>query len=307
VRVSRSAGLGNVLQIAVQRGYFTEQGIDFQEEKFGSTGDAVPAIATGQLDAGSTTPRAALFNAFARGIRLTMALASSEVQPTGQGFALVSRVGPDGPVIRGPADLQGKRLGQGLRGVVNEWALDRVLSSVGLDLTDTEVVTMPFADQVAALGTGSLDGAIFPEPFGTIAQQRGVAVHVLNADSYIPGGQVAVMSLSERFADERPAVARRFSVAYLQAARDFMNALELGVDRDEVVDILAKAAGVSPTIVDQAGYFPIRRDGRVNVAGLESMLDWFVERGYVPVRPDLTDLLDCQFADYAAATLDAAR
>ena len=58
VQVSRSLGLGNVLQIAAARGYFAEQGIDFKEQTFASTADAIPALATGQIDAGSTTPNA---------------------------------------------------------------------------------------------------------------------------------------------------------------------------------------------------------------------------------------------------------
>lgn len=307
VRVSRSQGVGSVLAIAAVRGYFEEQGIDFKEVEFASTADAIPALATSELDAGSTSPGAGLFNAFARGVRMRMALASSEVEPQGNGFPLVSRLGADGPVIRGPADLRGKRLGQNFRGAINEWALDRVLDSAGLRLDDVEIVTMAFPDQVTALGAGQLDGALLPEPFGTVSQQRGVAGLVLNADDYIPGGQVAVMSFSERFAQDRPRLARGFAVAYLRATRDFMDAMELGRDREEIVNILAQSSGVPAPVIDKAGYFPIRRDGRVNAEGLQAMLDWLAQHGYVPQRPDLTALIDTQFADYAVSALDGAR
>jgi NitT/TauT family transport system substrate-binding protein len=304
VRVSRSQGVGSVLAIAAVRGYFQEQGIDFREIEFASTADAIPALATSELDAGSTSPGAGLFNAFARGVRLHMALASSEVESQGNGFPLVSRLGADGPVIRGPADLRGKRMGQGFRGAINEWALDRVLDSVGLRLDDVEIVTMAFPDQVAALGAGQLDGAVFPEPFGTVAQQRGVASLVLNADDYIPGGQVAVMSFSERFAQDRPQLARGFAVAYLRATRDYMDAMETGRDREEIVNILAQGSGVPAPVIDKAGYFPIPRDGRVNAEGLQAMLDWLAQHGYVPKKPDITALIETQFAEHAVSVLD---
>jgi NitT/TauT family transport system substrate-binding protein len=304
VRVSRSQGVGSVLAIAAVRGYFQEQGIDFNEVEFASTADAIPALATSELDAGSTSPGAGLFNAFARGIRMHMALASSAVEAGGNGFPLVSRLGPDGPVIRGPSDLRGKRMGQGFRGAINEWALDRVLDSAGLRLDDVEIVTMSFPDQVTALGAGQIDGAVLPEPFGTVARQRGVAGLVLNADDYIAGGQVAVMSYSERFVRERPELARGFAVAYLRATHDFMDAMEYGRDREEIVNILAQGSGVPAAVIDKAGYFPIPRDGRVNAEGLQAMLDWLAQHGYVPQKPDLAALIDTQFADHAVSALD---
>ncbi len=307
VRVANTQGLAGGLQVAVARGYFEEQGIAPRPEEFGSTTEIVAPLATGQLDVGSTTPNAQLFNALARGIRITMALSGSQVEAQGNGFPMVARNGPDGPVVHDLTDLRKKRVGQNQQGVINEWALDRLLASVGLQAQDVETKVMPFPDAVAALGAGSLDVAIFPEPFGTIAEQRGFATRVLNADQYIPGGQVAVMSYSDQFAHERPEAARRWAVAYLKGARDYMDAMEYGRDREAIVAILAEAAHISPQVIEQSGYFPVPRDGRVNAEGMQAMLDWLVERGYVTQKPDLTALLDPQFADYAAQTLDAAR
>ena len=51
----------------------------------------------------------------------------------------------------------------------------------------------------------------------------------------------------------------------------------------------------------------MRRDGQVNVAALQEMLDWLVQSGYLSHKPDLTPLLDSQFADYAQQTLDRPR
>src|SRR2546428_2233549 len=58
VRVSRTTGLAGALQVAIARGRFWEQGIDLQEVDFPSTAEAVPALSTGDLDAGSATPNA---------------------------------------------------------------------------------------------------------------------------------------------------------------------------------------------------------------------------------------------------------
>jgi NitT/TauT family transport system substrate-binding protein len=307
VRVSRSLGLGNVLHIAAARGYFEEQGIDFQEQAFGSTADAIPALATGDLDAGSTTPNASLFNALARDIHLVLALGAGEYEANGNGQPLVARLGPEGPAVHALPELRGRRTAMTQRGTISEWALDRVLGSVGLGLDDMDITLLPFPEQVVALSAGRLDAAVLVDPFAAQAEQRQIAVRLLYTDRFIPGGQNAVMTFSDRFAHQRTAVARRYAVAYLHGIRDFMDAMEYGKDRELVVGILAQASGVAPEVIEKAAYVPFRRDGRVSAEGLEAMLDWMVQRGYVPQKPNLGSLLDPQFAEAAAQALDAVR
>jgi len=307
VRVSNTQGLGNVMQFAGLRGYFQEQGIELHREEFGSTGDVVPAIAAGQLDAGSVTPSAGFFNALARGIQLRLALDSSHIGAAGRGatyLPFMVRRGPDGPVLTDLAVLRGRRVGQPLQGNVGEWALDRMLAEVGLRLEDTESVIMSFPDMLAAFGSGGIDGAVMPEPFGTLAEERDLAVRLRDAGDYIPGAQTAVIVFSAPFARDRVAVARRFAVAYLRGAREYMDAMELGHDREEVVRLIAQSARLDPRLVDKAGYPSVRRDGHVNRQAMLDWLDWLVQHGYVSQRPDLATLFDTQFADYAAKVLD---
>lgn len=308
VRVSYTSGLAGALQVAIARGYFEEQGIDLRREEFGSTAEAMAPLSTGDLDAGSTTPNASLFNALARGVRLRLALAGTHIERGTNYLGLLVRLGPDGaPVARDVAELRGKRIAQNQRGVISEWALDRLLGEAHLRLQDVEIIIMPFPDTLVALGGGSIDAVVMPEPFGTIAELRGLAARVRDAGEVVLGGQVAVMSFSERFASERPEVAKRWAVAYLRGARDYMDALELGRDREAVVALLAQLSGLDANLIERAGYGAVRRDGRVDAAALEAMLDWLVARGYVPQRPDLAPVLDTQFADHAARVLDGQR
>jgi NitT/TauT family transport system substrate-binding protein len=308
VRVYYSSGRAGALQVAIARGYFEEEGIELRHEEFGSTAEAMAPLTTGELDAGSTTPNASLFNALARGVRLRLALAGTYIERGTNYLPLMARLGPDGtPVVKEIADLRGKRIAQNQRGVISEWALDRLLAEANLKLDDVEITIMPFPDALVAFGGGSIDAVVMPEPFGTIAELRGLAARIRDAGDVIPGGQVAVMSFSERFANERPEVAKRWAVAYLRGARDYMDAMELGRDREEIVALLAQMSGFDASLIERAGYGAVRRDGRVDGAAIEAMLDWLVARGYVPQRPDLAPLLDTQFADYAAAVLDSRR
>jgi NitT/TauT family transport system substrate-binding protein len=308
VRTSRTQGLGNVLQIAVKRGYFEEQRVDLQEIEFRSSSEAMPALSTGQLDAGSFSPNASFFNALGRGVDLEIALDASHMAPGTRALPLMARLAGGTPVVRELADLRGKRIGTNPRGVITEPALERMLAEAGLgmgDLADHQY--MPFPDMLAAFGGGSIDAAIVTEPFATIAEERGLGARVRDSAEYIPGMQVAMMVFSQQFARQQPDAGRRFAVAYLRGAREYMDAMEHGRDREAIVAILAEAANTSPALIDKAGYYPIRRDGRINGDSLATFLDWLVEHGFVEHRPNLATMIDYEFAEHAARTLDKAR
>jgi NitT/TauT family transport system substrate-binding protein len=306
VRVSNTQGLAGALQIAIARGYFQEQGIDIQREEFGNAAQAVVPLSKGDLDTGSIAPNASFFNALGRDIRLTLALAGTQLEPGGRGLPLMVRLGSTGPVVRDLADLRGKRVAHNQRGVVTEWALERMLGEVGLTLADVQSEYMPFPEVMAAFGGSTIDASIMPEPFATVSDERDLGDPLVEAGDYIPGAQLAVQTFSDRFAHERPEVARRFAVAYLQGTRDYMDAMELGRDREAVIAILAQASGFPPSLLDKAGYFPVRRDGRVNAEALYAMLDWLVQHNYVSPKPDIAPLLDTQFADHARTVLAGA-
>jgi NitT/TauT family transport system substrate-binding protein len=308
VRTSRSQGLGNVLQIAVRRGYFEEQRVDLQQIEFRSSAESIPPLSTGQLEAGSFTPNAAFFNALGRGIHLALALDASHIVPGTRSMPLLSRLAGGAPVVRDLPDLRGVRVAHNPRGTIAEPTLERMLAEAGLGVGDLQESTyMPFPDILAALGGGTIDAAVVPEPFATIAEERGLAARVRDGGDYVAGAQIAMMVFSERFARQQPDAARRFAVAYLRGARDYMDAMEHRRDREAVVAILAESAGVAPELLDKAGYFPIRRDGRVNGDALASFADWLAEHGFVEQRPNLAALVDHQFADHAQRTLDHAR
>src|SRR5712692_10123324 len=52
VRLGLPQGLALPLNLAVERGYFQEEGIELQRVEFASAADAMPPLSTGELDAG---------------------------------------------------------------------------------------------------------------------------------------------------------------------------------------------------------------------------------------------------------------
>jgi ABC-type nitrate/sulfonate/bicarbonate transport system substrate-binding protein len=56
--------------VAYDRGYFKDEGIDLDLVRVKTGQDALPSVASGQIDVFSSPPQAAIYNAMARGIRL---------------------------------------------------------------------------------------------------------------------------------------------------------------------------------------------------------------------------------------------
>ncbi|HLH25214.1 MAG TPA: ABC transporter substrate-binding protein [Chloroflexota bacterium] len=307
VRAARTQGLGNIIHLADARGYFRELGIDLHSEQFGSAGDALPALSRGDLDVASAPPLPSFFNALARDIRLVLALDASLLTPGNRGYPVLSRLAGGQPVVQSPSDVRGKRVAHPARGNPAEPALDRMLDEVGLTVSDlADVQYMGFPEILAAFGGGSADLAIVPEPWGAIAEDRGLAARIGDAGDYIPNYEIAMIVFAEKFGHQQSDVARRFAVGYVRAARDYMDAMEYGRDRDAVIALLAESANISPQILSKAGYLAVARDGRINSQTLTTFLNWQVEHGYVPQRPNLDEFLDYQFADDAVRTLDGA-
>ncbi len=305
VRIARTQGLGNIIHLAEARGYFQEQGINLQAEQFGTAADALPPLSRGGLDVASAPALPSFFNALARDIRLVLALDASLLLPGNRGYPMLARLAGGQPVLQDMQDLRGKRVAHPARGNPAEPALDRMLDEAGLTLADlADVQYMGFPEILTAFGTGHADVAIVPEPWGAIAENRDLARRIADAGDYIPNYEIAMIVFAEKFGHEQADTARRFAVAYVRDARDYMDAMEYGRNRDDVISIIAESANISPQILAKAGYLAIARDGRINTSTLTSFLNWQVEHGYVPTPPNLPDFLDYQFAEYAARTLD---
>ena len=296
------------MQIALARGYFGEQGLDLQQVEVGTGADALPPLSTGQLDAGSAAPLPALFNALARGVRMALALDANHAEPGTDGLPMVARLADGVPVVQELSDLRGKRIVQPAPGTIGEQVFERMLGEIRLRLSDLpEMQYLTYPNVLLAFGTNNADLTIAPEPWGTIAYERGLGARVRDVSSFVPGAEISLIVFSEQLTRTKPEVAQRFAGAYLRAARDYMDTMELGRDREAIIALIAASTGQEPRILDQAGHLPIKRNGRINVDPLMRYLDWLHERNYVPQKPDIASMIDNRFADHAASTLDAAR
>ncbi len=296
----------SALFIADSRGYFKEQGITVDFQRFQSAAVMTPALGRGQLDVGAGAPSAGLFNAMAREIPLKIVADKGNVKP-GHGYEayVVRKQLWDSGQLKSPGDLKGRTVAIAALDIAPEVELDNFLRSGGLTVKDVKLTPLAFPDMVTALATGSVDMANIIEPYATQAVSKGVGAVWHRSDELNPGHQLGVVLYSPDFAKKQD-LARRFMLAYLKGARDYNDAFDKkdSAKRAAVVKILTEQTSVKDASLYDRMVMPgIDPNGKVNKDSLVSDQDWFLKYGSQKQKADLNQGIDTSFAAWAVQKL----
>src|SRR4051794_2517859 len=293
--------------VAMERGYFAEQGVDLDYVVFASGSDMIPALATRQVDGAGAAVNPATINAVARGIEMK-AVADKGSLPPGFGWEafLVRKDHVDSGRFRGPADLRGMVFGT--TPPINAGAgyppLERILREGGLTQDDLRIEALSFADLNSALAGKALDVAIQLEPLVQAAVAQGIAVRWRGLDEIMPYQQIAAINYGPSIVRDNPALGRAFMVAYLKGVRDYNRAFTTGAGRAEVVAAIAKHSTVKdPAIVDAMAPAGLNPDGRLNLDSLIDDQRFYVEKGTLSTPIDMAKFVDHSYVDAALAVL----
>lgn len=291
--------------IALERGYWQEEGLEVSLESFANASEMVPALATEQLEVGGVGGNAATWNAIARGVSLKLVLDKGSVRP-GMGYtALVLRKAVyDAGRGHRLDDLKGLRIAFTPPGkaTTNAMPMDVAMQRVGASIDDLVIEPLPFPDMVPALANGSVDGAMIVEPFLTHALRQGTVVRVIGLDEMYPNYNIALVGFSRGFYAQRDA-AKRFARGYIRALRDYNNAVTGRggeAERAQIDAIMAKYTRIDLETVRQMVPVGLSPNGQFDVESVRHSYRWFRERGFVPEPiPDavLADLFGTELVE----------
>jgi NitT/TauT family transport system substrate-binding protein len=289
--------------IALERGYFAEQGLIIEYSQFNAAGQMTPHLASGRLDVGTGAAGAALFNAQARDVPIKIVGPQARHDPGASAvYVMVRRDLIDDGQVRDYQDLRGRTVALNARAIAPEFGLAMALQQGGLQLADVELVELGFPDMVSAFANRVIDVAIQNEPAATQAASRGLAVKWREMGEVRSGIQFTMVLYSPEFA--RTEAAQRWMVAYLKGVRDYNDAFMKNQGRDEVIDILTRHTPVKdPALYSQMGFAFIDPNGQVDQSSLAEQLDWYVRQGQVTGAVDLTQVVDRTFVELAVQQL----
>jgi len=117
-----------------------------------------------------------------------------------------------------------------------------------------------------------------------------------------PNQAIAALALGAEFA--RTEAARRLVLGYVRGVRDFNDALVRKINAEPVIKILTETTSLKdPALWQKIVPSGLDPDGYLNVESLDESQHWYLDRGLIRARVDLSQVVDQSFADYAVEKL----
>ena len=302
--------------IAFEKGYFKKLGLDVSYKWFMDGSLIVAPMIAGEVDVGTLTPSAGMFNSIARGAKIHMFLDGGTDLERKHSYpvTMVSQKHWDAGVrsLSDLAKISNLKAHLSAKGSINEFCQDRTWMAGGIDpnKVNTEY-GLPQPALMKLMMKGGVNICNFAYHFGFILQKAKKAQPIALAYDVAPGNVISCYSYTaQKFESVGRETYVRFSMAYLQAVQEFNAAADSKPPPAEIMDILTKhtlfkgAKGRGLLTAIHPHWSQIQADGKPYKPGLTMMQDhWVDQRKYVKNKISIDKLADLSIADEAAKRL----
>jgi NitT/TauT family transport system substrate-binding protein len=273
--------------IAVEKGYFEEQGLDVTLQSFQSGSVMIAPLSTGTLDVGSGEVGPALLNALAQDLDVKVVAGQSAILAGYNSLAIMARkeLYDSGEVVDA-SGLEGKKVSVNIERGQSEYLVNEFLLQGGLTIDDIEVVILPFPDVPAALANGAIDAGLMTYPSAAKVIADGYGVDLVGGKTILDVHQSSLMYFGKRLID--PAnreVAVRFLVAYLTAVRELIDG---GWQQEDNLAIISKYTNQPAELVKSSIKSYTDPNGEMVWASVERLQKYYIGRGYIEIDQPLT-------------------
>ena len=284
------------LFLAKEEGYFEQQGINVEFEKFQSAAAALPALINEDIAVSGGGVSPSLVNAISKGVHVRIVADKGRNSPgacNASGLVVRRELFENGTITK-TADLKGKKIM-----AANEAAyrVSRILQMGNLSKTDIESVNMDYASAVIALRNGAIDGADLTEPYLSHALDDKVAVMLIPTSVCTPD-YATPLFYGPAILDKDPELGRRFMVAYLQGAQQY----NLG-KTERNLDVLSNYTHLDRDLLQRSCWLPIDPSGNLPRKPVREYMDWMYENNQTTQNPADDQIFDMSYVDYANGIL----
>jgi NitT/TauT family transport system substrate-binding protein len=289
------------LFVAMERGYFSQQGLDVQTTVVANSNDTLPLVATGKMDVANNAVTAFMVNAVNEGVNMKWVAGQAVYTKKHGTLGLVVRKDLyDSGQVRGLKDLKGRKVAVPIIAGGGAIVLDKGLQQVGLTKADVDLSELAVPNMPAALQNGALDAVMPAEPVVVQIADQGIGVILMYSDEMFPNMESTQWMYSPQFAANRQDVGVKYMIGLLKGARDFNKAFADGTDKDEILKILIKYTSVKdPALYDKMQVSALSGNGSLNADNLQEQIDWLVKYSLVKNRVEASKLIDTTFTDRA--------
>ena len=294
-------GASGVVFIAMEKGYFTDEGVPAQLVYFESSQPIAVAAASGAIDFGVTAPTAGLYTLGGQGAVRVIAGAVQE-EPGFKGAAyLVSKPAYDAG-LRSLRDFAGHSFGVSQIGSPPHYALGLLAEKYGFDIKSMRILPLQSIPNIAsAIAGGTVDATILTQSPALLPMvERGVVKRLGWVGDETPW-QFNLTFTSAHTADERPDTVTRFLRALRRGARLYHDAFTGPDGREteqpgaaELIAIMGKYLGQSADQV-RLGIGYLDADARLDVPDVLHQVAWFKSQGMVKADVDGSAIVDKRY------------
>ena len=292
------------LFIALEKGFFEEEGIDAKAKWFEAAQPISVATAGGDVAVGATGITASLYNMVASGEKLVIVADKGREQ---EGYSSTAVLVPSDSTITSIEELKGKKIGITQTGSTYHYMAGRLLEEHGLTTKDVELVPLnSIPGLMDTLESKQVDAVLLNEPNVSRVIEEGYGKVIAQVGEEIEY-QTSGIFFSQAFADNTDA-ATRFLKAYARATQYYYDAVltkengEIvpGENYDEVVAIIADYTDQEPAIIEK-GLPYMDRDGKLLESDIQTQIDWYAKEKLVDKSIDAADIVNTKLLEEALA------
>lgn len=294
------------LFIAMEKGFFKDEGIEASAEWFEAAQPIAVATASGSVDVGATGITASLYNMIAGGQKLLIVADKGREQKGYSSSALLVHKDSTATSIK---DLKGKKIGITQTGSTFHYMAGKLLEKQGLTLADVELVPLGKVNaMMETLKSKQVDAVLLNEPNITAVVKEGYGKVISQVGDEIEY-QTSGLFFSQKFADDRDA-AVRFMKAYVKASRYYYDAVLVkkdgkpapGANYDEVINIIAKYTD-QPAENIKLGLPYMDRDGKLLAEDIKTQIDWYYKNKMIEKTVDYKTIVNTELLEEALKTM----
>jgi NitT/TauT family transport system substrate-binding protein len=270
------------LFIAIERGFFKEQGLNVKTEAIQAPQMVLPKLSNGSMDVVLGSYPTILFIQSQPNNPKFKYIADSYQGATG-GFGIM--VGKNSP-IKQVADLKGKKIGVNALTGLGVLTMNPHLKIAGLDpKKDVTYVAVPTTNQLTALEKGDVDAVWMTDPYVSLAKnQQGATMLLDTMSGPTENLPITGWAATEKWVADHPKTMGAFQKAMAKAQNI------AATDRSAVTKILPTyIPNMKPDTAASLnlGNYPTS----LNAQRIQRVADLMLEYGFIPTKIDISSMI----------------
>jgi NitT/TauT family transport system substrate-binding protein len=288
--------------IAIERGYFKQQGLDVEMVYFDSAQPISVGVASGDIAFGVAGMSASFYTLAGQG-QLKLIAASSGEEPGFYNLTFLASNKAYDAGLKSAKDLPGHDVAITQLGTSLHYAIGLAAEKYGFAMSAINIRPLQSnSNVIAALTGGTIAAAVMPGTPTLKPVHAGEVKRINWTGDITPNWMGSALFSGTKTLNSQGDMVKRFLTAYRMGTRDYYNAFSTpdgkrqdGPDAPAVLKLLAEFSGVPAGAIDKSTPF-IDRDGRVNVGDVAHQIAWYKSQGLLKGDFKAEDLVDMRYA-----------